>query len=46
VLQERIPCGARCSRISTSTGRVTMRDMLVDLAPYLFRGKLAAISRA
>ena len=22
-------------------GRVTMRDMLVDLAPYLFRGKLA-----
>jgi len=21
-------------------GRVTMRDMLVDLAPYLFRGKL------
>jgi hypothetical protein len=21
-------------------GRVTMRDMLVDLAPYLFRGRL------
>ena len=34
-------CGARCFRISTSRAASTMRDMLVDLAPYLFRGRLA-----
>ncbi len=23
------------------SGRITMRDMLVDFAPYLFRGRMA-----
>ena len=32
---------ARCFRSSTPPGDVTMRDMLVDLAPYLFRGRMA-----
>ncbi len=43
VVQERIPVRREQFPVfdaATST-RVTMRDMLVDFAPYLFRGKLA-----
>ena len=41
VLQERIPVRREVFPHFDEQGRVTMRDMLVDLAPYLFRGKLA-----
>jgi hypothetical protein len=34
------PCVVRCSRWS-SRRTVSMREMLVDLAPYLFRGRVA-----
>jgi hypothetical protein len=40
VLQERIPVRREVFPYFDETGRVTMRDMLVDLAPYLFRGRL------
>jgi uncharacterized circularly permuted ATP-grasp superfamily protein len=40
VLQERIPVRREVFPHFDSIGRVVMRDMLVDLAPYLFRGKL------
>ena len=40
VLQERIPVRREVFPHFDEQGRVTMRDMLVDLAPYLFRGKL------
>ena len=40
VLQERIPVRREVFPYFDEEGRVTMRDMLVDLAPYLFRGKL------
>ena len=40
VIQERIPVRREVFPHFDSVGRVTMRDMLVDLAPYLFRGKL------
>ena len=40
VLQERIPVRREVFPHFDSLGRVVMRDMLVDLAPYLFRGKL------
>ena len=33
-------CGARCFRSSMQPAAVTMRDMLVDFAPYLFRGRM------
>ena len=33
-------CGAKCSPSSTRRGRITMNDMLVDFAPYLFRGSM------
>ena len=40
VLQERIPVRREVFPHFDEQGRVTMRDMLVDLAPYLFRGRL------
>ena len=40
VLQERIPVRREVFPHFDEQGQVTMRDMLVDLAPYLFRGKL------
>ena len=40
VLQERIPIRREVFPQFDESGRVTMRDMLVDLAPYLFRGRL------
>ena len=41
VLQERIPIRREVFPQFDDAGRVTMRDMLVDLAPYLFRGRLS-----
>jgi hypothetical protein len=41
VLQERIAVRREVFPQFDDAGRVTMRDMLVDLAPYLFRGRLA-----
>jgi hypothetical protein len=40
VIQERIPVRREVFPHFDQIGRVVMRDMLVDLAPYLFRGKL------
>ena len=41
VIQERIPVRRELFPHFDVEGHVVMRDMLVDLAPYLFRGKLA-----
>ncbi len=40
VVQERIPVRRETFPQFDAEGRVTDRDMLVDLAPYLFRGKM------
>ena len=40
VLQERIPVRRELFPQFDDTGRIRTRDMLVDLAPYLFRGRL------
>jgi uncharacterized circularly permuted ATP-grasp superfamily protein len=40
VVQERIPVRREIFPQFDANGRVTMTDMLVDLAPYLFRGKM------
>jgi uncharacterized circularly permuted ATP-grasp superfamily protein len=40
VLQERIPVRREIFPCFDDVGHVTMTDMLVDLAPYLFRGKM------
>jgi hypothetical protein len=40
VLQERIPVRREVFPLFDDEGRVTMTDMLVDLAPYLFRGRM------
>jgi hypothetical protein len=40
VIQERIPVRREVFPHFDQMGRVVMRDMLVDLAPYLFRGRL------
>jgi hypothetical protein len=40
VIQERIPVRREVFPLFDESGRVTMTDMLVDLAPYLFRGKM------
>jgi uncharacterized circularly permuted ATP-grasp superfamily protein len=40
VVQERIPVRRETFPQFDAEGRVTERDMLVDLAPYLFRGKM------
>ena len=41
VVQERIPVRRETFPMFDSAGEVTMRDMLVDFAPYLFRGRMA-----
>jgi hypothetical protein len=41
IVQERIPIRREVFPYITATGDVEFRDMLVDFAPYLFRGKLA-----
>jgi uncharacterized circularly permuted ATP-grasp superfamily protein len=41
IVQERIQVRREVFPHFEAGGAVTMRDMLVDLAPYLFRGKLA-----
>lgn len=40
VLQERIPVRREIFPMFDSAGDITMRDMLVDLAPYLVRGRM------
>ena len=40
IVQERIAVRREVFPQFDESGRVTMRDMLVDLAPYLFRGKI------
>ena len=41
VIQERIPVRREVFPMFDNNGRVEMRDMLVDLAPYLFRGTMS-----
>jgi hypothetical protein len=41
VIQQRIPVRREVFPCFDEAGRVTMRDMLVDLAPYLFRGRMS-----
>jgi hypothetical protein len=41
VVQERIKVRREIFPYADAQGNVTMRDMLVDFAPYLFRGRLA-----
>ncbi|MEO6212027.1 MAG: hypothetical protein ABIP65_00240 [Vicinamibacterales bacterium] len=41
ILQQRVPVRRETFPMFDESGRVTMRDMLVDLAPYLWRGKMA-----
>jgi hypothetical protein len=41
VVQERIPIRREVFPYITAKGNVEFRDMLVDFAPYLFRGKLS-----
>jgi hypothetical protein len=41
VVQARIPVRREIFPMIEGPGQVVMRDMLVDFAPYLFRGKLA-----
>lgn len=40
VLQERIPVRREVFPMFDANGAVTLRDMLVDFAPYLFRGRM------
>ncbi|HEX2452121.1 MAG TPA: circularly permuted type 2 ATP-grasp protein [Vicinamibacterales bacterium] len=40
IVQERIPVRREVFPQFDAEGRVTMRDMLVDFAPYLFRGRM------
>ena len=40
IVQERIPVRREMFPQFDATGRVDMNDMLVDLAPYLFRGRM------
>jgi len=40
IVQERIPIRREVFPFITDKGKVEFRDMLVDFAPYLFRGKL------
>ena len=40
IVQERIPIRREVFPYVSQTGKLEFRDMLVDLAPYLFRGKL------
>ena len=41
VVQERIPVRREVFPMFDRAGEVTMQDMLVDFAPYLFRGRMA-----
>ena len=41
IVQERIPIRREVFHYITQQGSVEFKDMLVDFAPYLFRGKLA-----
>jgi hypothetical protein len=41
IVQERIPIRREVFPYITASGEVEFHDMLVDFAPYLFRGKLA-----
>ncbi|MGB6899281.1 MAG: hypothetical protein WBE12_11850 [Candidatus Acidiferrum sp.] len=41
IVQERIPIRREVCPYIAEVGRVDYRDMLVDFAPYLFRGKVA-----
>ena len=41
VVQERIPVRREVFPMFDPTGEVAMRDMLVDFAPYVFRGRMA-----
>ena len=41
IVQERIPVRREVFPMFDGAGDVTMRDMLVDFAPYLFRGRMA-----
>jgi hypothetical protein len=41
IVQERIPIRREVFPYITASGEVEFRDMLVDFAPYIFRGKLA-----
>ena len=40
VIQERIPVRREIFPMFDASGQVTMPDMLVDFAPYLFRGRM------
>ena len=40
IVQERIPVRREVFPQFDAAGRITMDDMLVDLAPYLFRGRM------
>ena len=40
IVQERIPVRREVFPQFDGSGRITMNDMLVDLAPYLFRGRM------
>ena len=40
IVQERVPVRREVFPMFDANGDVAMRDMLVDLAPYLFRGKM------
>ena len=40
IVQDRIPVRREIFPMFDAQGRVTMQDMLVDLAPYLFRGRM------
>ena len=42
VVQERIPVRREVFPQFDASGHVTMRDMLVDFAPYLYRGRMMA----
>ena len=41
IVQERIPVRREVFPMFDGVGDVTMRDMLVDFAPYLFRGRMS-----
>ena len=41
IVQERIPVRREIFPQFDASGDVTMRDMLVDFAPYLFRGRMS-----
>jgi len=46
IVQERIPIRREIFPYIADVGKVDYRDMLVDFAPYLFRGKLCGFLHA